>query len=137
MNNKRQLSFITLSLSGILLMGFLILLFKDLNFFLTRKENTGEVISISKSGDDYNIKLKYYNEYLKNEITTFVHLNVSGYKNDIENLPKFVTVHYSKFFPDSIYIMDLRIPKQGILLVDLLLIFIAVIAVKASIGKPK
>ena len=136
MNNKGVL-FTVLCLSIILSLGFLILFFKDLDFFLTQKENPGEILSISKQGDEYNIKLKYYNDYLKNEIITVVQLNSTSYRSDIEKLPKIVIVHYSNFFPNSIYIMDLRVPKQGILLVDLLLNFISVISIKACFVKLK
>ena len=129
MNNK-FINWVVLIVSGLLIIGTCYVLITDLSFFITRKETTAKVISITKPYD-YRIQLIYFNDNLKKNISTIVKLKGS-YKNKIEGFDESVSIYYSGLFPRDVYIQNCKVPKKGIIAWELVMLVLMCIGLKSG-----
>jgi hypothetical protein len=87
-------------------------LYKDIDFLFTKKEAKADIISIFKtsfksSNHNYNIELRYYNEYLNDSIKATARIE---YKRELRNLGTTVEIFYSKASPNFVYIKNSVLP---------------------------
>jgi len=130
---NRYFKIVMFFVTAILLIASLLSLIKDVNFFITKKNTTAQVLSIEDLGvlNPYKITLKYFNENEQKDIVCNVNLKKS-YGNELkEKNSSFVEVHYARGFPYNVYLIDYKTPRVGIILFDIILVILMTIAVLA------
>ncbi|MBL7722741.1 MAG: hypothetical protein JNK27_01265 [Chitinophagaceae bacterium] len=128
--NSKFAHWIVLLGSSMLVIGVCYLLIINLSFFITRKEATAKIVSVVKQSD-FEIKLIYFNDNLKKDITTFVKLP-SSYKRKVENFGEVVPVYYSGLFPHNVYIKNFKVPRKGIIVLEFVMLILMCIGVKSG-----
>ena len=123
MNNK-FLNWILLIISATLLLGMTYALFDDIVFFLTKKEAPAKILTVkhSNNSDSYTITLQYFNVFTNSEIVCNYKAKPYFGTKMINRENEMLQIHYGKLFPKSIYIIEDRTPRPGILLFELLFI---------------
>ena len=128
--DRKFVHWIVLIVSIALIIGVCFLLIKNLSFFITRKETTAIVVLISKPSD-YKIQLAYYNDNLKKDIKATVKLK-SSYRKKIESFDESVLIYYSGLFPHDVYIQNCKVPKKGIIVLELIMLLVMCVAFKSG-----
>lgn len=101
------------------LMGGYILI-RDAAFFLRHTETSATIEQIETPWD-YKRRLKYYHAAKGEYISTRVKLK-SSYKDQVDNFGSSVDIVYSIFFPKNVYIKSCKVPKAGILIIEIVFI---------------
>jgi hypothetical protein len=131
---NNYVTILTLILSSIILVMFIININKDIIFFSTEKETAASVLLMNNPGaqSPYRVTLKYFNEYLAKDVTCNINVKKS-YGNKIkERNSGVVNINYGKAFPQNVYLTDYETPNIGLVFFDILIIVIMLISVWVS-----
>jgi len=100
--DRKFVHWIVLIVSIALIIGVCFLLIKNLSFFITRKDIKATV------------KLK------------------SSYRKKIESFDESVLIYYSGLFPHDVYIQNCKVPKKGIIVLELIMLLVMCVAFKSG-----
>lgn len=115
---------------------FSISLVKDIAYFSGKKETVANVLEIysPEAHRRCRITLRYYNDYVGEEVTCSISEKKSVAREITKGNSKAVNLNYGRGFPENVYLADYRTPTAGVILIDLLAIGVIIIAVRGILG---
>jgi hypothetical protein len=102
----------------------------DVNYFFTKKETFGTIIKLTRGdvGKDLSVQIRYFNSYLNQKDTCYIHLSNSYWQTLNNSDLGHVRIDYSKGRVPIVYLADIKSPYFAIIFFDLLLMILAGIA---------
>lgn len=128
---------VTLLLSICICIGTLYALYTDLNYFLTKKEGSAEILKVNETRDrkPFYVHLRYHNDFI-NKMTSST-INVGKYDAqkimDEYKRRNEISIFYAKDYPDKIYVADINAPRWLILVFEVSMITIMIFSIYACI----
>jgi len=123
---KKKANWFLLILEIVMAILGILSLADDVIYLSTRRETNAVVINVESLPlpDPYKVTFKYYNQYL--------HQNVTSYVDDIdglygETLPKpkgALAIYYRKYFPKEVYLVDYHHPNSGYVILEIVFLMI-------------
>ncbi len=106
--------------------GMIYTLYRDVNFFLTKRIANATIIrtnDINKS-NEISLQINYYNDYLKGNLKSTISLKQYDFTQFIENENSQISIFYAKNYPYKIYIENINNPRWGILIFEVIMLLL-------------
>lgn len=135
MKQKRIQLIILLIFSLIFSVGMLYALYRDLNFFVTKRFANAEITGNIKASNSNHVSLDlhYYNDYLKKNINANISMNQPDESKYLITGNNHISILYAKNFPYKIYVEEINAPRWPILLFEVIMVLLMIFLFVSSL----